>query len=119
MYGVDMAQDTVLHAEYREQRPSCEYFIGIAEGAGIKVVLPPGSDLLKSSHWYGFDEGGHRQKLQARFLELANRKEKIRGEMSQHQAQAQFLQARISELDGSMQELQYQIKNLITPPPEM
>ena len=46
MYGVDMAQDTLLAAEYSEQRPSCEYFIGLAEGAGIRVDIPGGSDLL-------------------------------------------------------------------------
>jgi len=44
IYGVDMAADT----EYASQRPSCEYFIGIAEGKGIKVVIPLDSDLLKT-----------------------------------------------------------------------
>lgn len=122
MYGVDMAQDSILHQEYSHQRPSCEYFLGIAQGAGIKVVLPPGTDLLQASHWYGFDDDKFQHKLQKRFMEVASRKEAIRGEMqkvaaqrNQFEAQEAFLQARISEADGSMQELQYQLRNLVTP----
>ena len=115
LYGVDMAQDTIAHAEYREQRPSCEWLIGIAQGRGINVVMPPGSDLLKASHLYGFDSSAYRDKMMARLQELGQRKEQIRGEMTQHSSRAEFLQARISELDGSMQEVQYQLTNLVTP----
>lgn len=52
IYGVDMAVDT----EYFWQRPSCEYFIGIAEGLGIKVYMPGTSDLLKVRYMYAFEE---------------------------------------------------------------
>lgn len=52
VYGVDMAVGT----EYEHQRPSCEYFIGIARGRGIKVVLPAESDLLKARFIYGYQE---------------------------------------------------------------
>ncbi|MFH0957705.1 MAG: hypothetical protein V1897_03290, partial [Pseudomonadota bacterium] len=37
IYGVDMSTD----AEYREQRPSCEYFVGWAKALGINVVISP------------------------------------------------------------------------------
>jgi len=49
VYGVDMA----VGSEYESQRPSCEYFLGLAVGRGIKVVIPPGSDLLKTRFRYG------------------------------------------------------------------
>lgn len=114
LYGVDMAQDSLSHAEYREQRPSCEWLIGLAQVRGIEVVLPPGSDLMKASHLYGFDSDVYRDKLTARLQELGQRKENIRNDMTQHQNQANFLQARISELDGSMQEVQYNLTNLVT-----
>ena len=52
VYGVDMAVGT----EYNEQRPSCEYYIGIAKGRGIKIYLPLESDLLKTRFTYGYDE---------------------------------------------------------------
>lgn len=53
IYGVNMATDI----EYQSQRPSCEYYIGLARGKGIKVYLPPESDLLKSFYSYGFEDG--------------------------------------------------------------
>jgi hypothetical protein len=58
IYGVDMAVSSPLRAqnEYSHQRPSCEYFIGIAEGRGIKVHLPDECDLLKSRFLYAIDE---------------------------------------------------------------
>jgi len=50
--GVDMAVDT----EYYWQRPSCEYFIGLARGLGITVYLPDECDLLKTRFLYGYHE---------------------------------------------------------------
>lgn len=50
--GVDMAVDT----EYHWQRPSCEYFIGLARGRGYNVILPDECDLLKTRFLYGFHE---------------------------------------------------------------
>ncbi len=52
VYGVDMSVGT----EYQSQRSSCEYFIGYARGKGIKVYLPPESDLLQTTFVYGFDD---------------------------------------------------------------
>ena len=117
LYGVDMAQDTITQAEYRQQRPSCEWLIGLAQGRGIRVVMPPGSDLMKSSHLYGFDDDVYRQKLEARLQELGQRKEQIRAEMVQHSDRASWLQSRISELDGAMQEVTYNLTNLVTQHP--
>ncbi len=52
VYGVDMAVDS----EYHHQRPSCEFFLGIAVGRGMKVYIPPEADLLKTRFLYGFEE---------------------------------------------------------------
>lgn len=52
LYGVDMAVGT----EYGEQRPSCEYFIGLARGKGIEVIVPAECDLLKTAWLYGFEQ---------------------------------------------------------------
>ncbi len=52
IYGVDMAVGT----EYEHQRPSCEYFIGIAHGLGIQLHIPQASDLLKALWLYGFED---------------------------------------------------------------
>lgn len=63
VYGVDMAQDT----EYKEQRPCCEYLIGLARGMGIEVYVPPTSDLMKAVGQYGF--GGEGSQFRAKIDE--------------------------------------------------
>ena len=51
-YGVDMATGS----EYGPQRPSCEFFLGVAAGMGIKITIPKVADLLKTKFLYGFQE---------------------------------------------------------------
>jgi len=51
-WGVDMATNT----EYGPQRPSCEFFLGIAAGLQIAITIPPEADLLKTRFMYGFQE---------------------------------------------------------------
>jgi len=59
IYGVDMAVGSLAvggnASEYAHQRPSCEYWIGLCRGAGIKCYIPEKSDMLKSRGMYGFD----------------------------------------------------------------
>jgi hypothetical protein len=58
IYGVDMAVSSPLRGqnEYSHQRPSCEYFVGMAEGRGVEVIIPDESDLLKTNFLYSFEE---------------------------------------------------------------
>lgn len=51
LWGVNMAMDT----EYSIQRPSCEYFLGVAEGKGIDVIIPETSEIMKCSFLYGIE----------------------------------------------------------------
>jgi hypothetical protein len=44
------------NSEYASQRPSCEFFLGIAVGRGIKIHLPKTSDLLKVRWMYGYED---------------------------------------------------------------
>jgi hypothetical protein len=97
IYGVDMAQDS----EYAQQRPSCEYFIGIARGLGIEVELPRTSDLLKNPFLYGYEDGGeYRVKMQARLKELHERlADTERQRNSAHEASLQ--------IRGAIEDVQY------------
>lgn len=51
LYGINMAAED----EYANQRPSCEYFIGIAKGMGKQVYIPEQSDLLKTYSTYAYE----------------------------------------------------------------
>lgn len=89
VYGVDMAQDS----EYSHQRPSCEYFLGIAVGRGIKVHIPEQADMLKCHTLYGFDTNGApmREKFRVRTQELSQRIGHHDKESQRNHEQAIFL----------------------------
>ncbi len=121
LYGVDMAQDTMLQAEYSMQRPSCEYFLGIAEGRGTEIVIPGGADLLKATHLYGYEDSGPvLEKMTSRWQELGQHKERVRGQLrqmtSEFEAQKLALEGQLSNLDGAMQEVTYWRRNWLTLP---
>lgn len=77
VWGVDMAQGGVYGqpSEYAEQRPSCEWALGVAQGKGIHVYIPPASDLLKAPGLYGWEGDGSqmRMKIRGRSIELHKR----------------------------------------------
>lgn len=52
VWGVDMQAGT----EYAWQRPSCEFWLGVAAGMGVKIHIPQQADLLKCRFVYGFEE---------------------------------------------------------------
>jgi hypothetical protein len=55
IYGADMRGDE----EYESQRPAVEYWLGRAEGMGVRVIVPPESGLLNADGMdYGYDESG-------------------------------------------------------------
>lgn len=68
MFGIDMAAGS----EYGVQRPSCEYWLGVAEGAGLTLTIPQRSDLLKCAFQYGVDAGAadFMVKMRSRIAEL-------------------------------------------------
>lgn len=88
VWGVDMA----VGSEWSDQRPSCEFWLGVAAGLGITLHIPPAADLLKTRFLYGFEE-----KQQDVFREKL---EKIRREMKtkrlsieqRHSQEAQAIQ---------------------------
>jgi len=95
IYGVDMAQDDLLCNEYSAQRPSCEYYIGYAEGRGIRVYLPEESDLLKAMFVYPFDDAApFFTKIQSRRVELRGRVNEIAmAKQSHHDTHMQLIGA--------------------------
>lgn len=101
LFGVDMAQHGKnLKSEYAHQRPSCEFWLGVAAGLGIKISVPEQSDLLKISKLYGFEtHGAMRTKLDARYKELVDRKRKAEQAIEQAQQQVLILHGAIEDLE--------------------
>jgi hypothetical protein len=95
IYGVDLATDS----EYGWQRPSCEYWIGLAEGLGVEVIIPQSSDLLKCTQLYAFESNNkNRVWIKAQVTELKKRGQQFAQQQAQaHQAetQAQIAQAEL------------------------
>ena len=105
VYGVDMAQGT----EYAAQRPSCEYFLGLARGMGIEIIIPETSDLLKSAAMYGAESDS------ALRLKLESREAELQEKMREATAARDQAQAAIFQLQGALETTQY-IKTVWTQP---
>lgn len=106
VYGVDMATS----GEYGSQRPSCEYFVGVAEGLGIKVTIPPQSDLLKTHSLYGSDEAeGFRTKLEERKFELEQGMGELRQVIANGEQQILDLRLKLASLEGAYENNGYML----------
>ena len=94
-YGVDMATGS----EYGPQRPSCEFFLGIAAGLGIAITIPPEADLLKTKFLYGF---GEREQMawEAKMMGIMQGMEARKQKAMQ---QAQLAQNQINQYVGAQQ----------------
>jgi len=107
VFGVDMAVDS----EYFWQRPSVEYFVGLARGEGITVVVPDTCDLLKTRFLYGFQEKQElawSKKLDATKKVIEQKREKALHDM-------QFMQKQIDQYTGALvgiQDMEKTWKNL-------
>lgn len=87
VFGVDMAIEGVHgQSEYGHQRPSVEYFIGVARGLGINVVLHEESEICKCAFLYGYDNTmyirrkwlARAEHLQAQLMDATNDYEAIK-----------------------------------------
>lgn len=99
LIGVDMAQGT----EYAQQRPSCEYFLGLAQGMGVKVYVPKTSDLLKSAFQYGFENDSPlRTKLEVRQREVTQRRAEVQAALANVEARKE---ATLKQLQAEREQL--------------
>lgn len=93
-WGVNMAAAD----EYAHQRPNVEYWIGVAEGRGIKVSVPLAADILKSSCLYGIESSAMAAKWQARNAELLAHKAAAENRARQADAETYFFQGALDDM---------------------
>ena len=104
LWGVDMA----AQEEWQFQRSGCHYFIWEARKRGIKVTLPPESDLLRPPPLYGFAEADpHHVKLLVRKAEISQRLAACEQAMEAHGAERMFLR-------GALDDLEYHLKTWVS-----
>lgn len=105
VYGVDMAVDS----EYHHQRPSCEYFLGVAVGRGIKIHVPAEADLLKTRFLYGFQEpqkSAWDKKLKMMTQTISEKEHRIQKEISDLNAQVKVRESQLQQYAGARHALQ-------------
>lgn len=108
MWGVDMAQHGLKGAghvgwftsEYARQRPSVEYWLGIAEGMGIKITVPVQSDILKTACIYGYH-------TTERFKKFKARRDELQGRVNNAQAREQQFHDEAIFLAGALEGMNY------------
>jgi hypothetical protein len=96
LWGVDMSATE----EYGYQRAGCQYFITEAIKRGIRVTIPPESDLLQPPFMYGVAENNPMViKLTARREELTNRLRNAEATHANSQQEIMFLKGALDDLD--------------------
>lgn len=93
LWGVNMAMDT----EYAIQRPSCEYFLGVAEGKGIDVVIPDTSEIMKCSFLYGVEP------VPSFVKKMPDKKRELTNNYNEVMADEEETKAFIGSIQGYMQ----------------
>jgi len=86
------------NTEYFWQRPSCEYFLGLATGMGVKIWLPDSCDLLKTRFMYGYEEA---KELPFR-AKIESMKKSMTKRMNQAQAQRDHAEKQVQLIIGAM-----------------
>lgn len=112
VYGVDMAmdKDTNGNDEYGYQKPSCEYFLGVAEKYA-KVYIPESSDLLMCPMRYAIDLDNERyvyMKKQMGVWKELNKK--ANAELQQLQLRQRQIEADIISRNGATSSYQTLLK---------
>lgn len=92
LYGVHMA--TV--SEYAYEMPSCEYYIGVAEGKGVKCYVPPAADMVKANRLYGYEEPSEFEQR------VKHHKNDLQKRAAQAQQQYNEISAALQQFHGAM-----------------
>jgi hypothetical protein len=93
LWGIDMSHQS----EWIYQRSGCHYFVNVAKAMGIRVTVPPESDLLRPPPLYGFCE------VDEFNIKLQARKDEVNGRLqaAAHDERT-FLQGAIDDIDYNL-----------------
>lgn len=103
VYGVNMSH----HTEYGTQKPSCEYYLGLAKGMGIKIYVPPVSDLMKTNFIYGRDE----EEQAAMVAKVEDRLNFLNQQYNSYMAQRQQIESAIQQHVGAIEDCKFWLQH--------
>ena len=103
-WGVDMA----AKEEYRLQKPGCHFFITKAVERGIKITVPPESDLIQPQPLYGISE------WDPMMIKLTARKRELESRIAQAQQRYAIAQQEVHFLQGAMDDMQYHLDTWVS-----
>lgn len=107
VFGVDMAIEGVHgQSEYGHQRPSVEYFIGVARGLGINVVLHEESEICKCAFLYGYDNTMY---IRRKWL---SRSEHLQAQLQDATNDYEAIKRNLHEIRGAIYVLRQIVPNL-------
>jgi|TARA_R110000824_G_scaffold260399_1_gene449055 hypothetical protein len=108
LYGIDL----IVGTEYAEQKACLEFWLGLAHGKGIEVIIPGQSALLKQSHRYGYEREPDFGPL--KISEVSNRIDHLSTERNRKMAL-------INALDGALAENERKVRQIdeLTPKERM
>ena len=106
IYGVNMSHAT----EYGAQKPSCEYYLGLARGLGISIYVPTESDLCKSTFLYGFED----ERVNQLRLKYNDRRMFLQNQLNNYSMQKMQMEAAMQQHIGALEELKFQ-ESLLAP----
>lgn len=104
IYGVDAFDD-----EHVPFRAAIEYFIGLAQGRGIPVHIPPEADILKCRFQYGYEYPVLLENINARHKELTEKAAHYEQERLQASLNKAFVQGAL-EIVGYMRKTWGQVQ---------
>jgi hypothetical protein len=103
LWGVDMAAGE----EYGPQKDGCLALIHIAKSIGIKIVLPPESDLVRPAPLYGYQEHDHF------YVKLAEREKELNARIHDAAARRQAAHDEFNFLNGAKDDVLYMMKTWV------
>ena len=104
LWGIDMA----VADEYNTQRAGCQHFILEARRRGIKVFIPPQSDLMSLAPLYGYIDDSPMA------IKVAQRKRELQEQMRQAEQLLEDSKHKFAFFKGALDDLMYFERTWVT-----
>ena len=104
LWGVDMAAEE----EWMGQKDGCLSLIHIAKAIGIRIVLPPESDLIRPNPLYGYMEHDHH------WRKLAERENETNARLADSRRRMQSALEETRFLEGALATIRYDMKTWVS-----